>query len=173
MCLVAQSCSTLCDPLDCGPSGSSVHGDSPGKNTGASRHALLQGILTALNTGSIPTIVTDFFFKFHYPGFHFGGLKKKKSLMNRILSQLEIEGFTLLVSRKWRLGRILFLELKGHLWPRNVWFHERCSSILSYLIYPRNGEMLKSVTSSDLFPPSALLLLLSRFSHVRLCVTPW
>ena len=78
MCLVAQSCSTLCDPLDCGPSGSSVHGDSPGKNTGASRHALLQGILTALNTGSIPTIVTDFFFKFHYPGFHFGGLKKKK-----------------------------------------------------------------------------------------------
>ena len=118
--------------------------------------ALLQGILTALNTGSIPTIVTDFFFKLHYPGFHFGGLKKKKSLMNRILSQLETEGFTLLVSRKWRLGRILFLELKGHLWPRNVWFHERRSSVLSLLIYPRNGEMLKSVTSSDLFPPGAL-----------------
>ena len=33
--------------------------------------------------------------------------------------------------------------------------------------------MLKSVTSSDLFPPSALLLLLlSRFSRVRLCATP-
>ena len=112
--LFAQSCLTLCDPLDYGPPGSSVHGDPPGKNTGAGRHALLQGILTALNTGNIPTIVTDFFFKLHYPGFHFGGLKKK-SLMNRILSQLEIEGFTLLDSRKWRLGRILFLELKGHL----------------------------------------------------------
>ena len=32
--LVAQSCLTLCDPMDCSPSGSSVHGDSAGKNTG-------------------------------------------------------------------------------------------------------------------------------------------
>ena len=27
--LVAQSCPTLCDPMDCGPPGSSVYGDSP------------------------------------------------------------------------------------------------------------------------------------------------
>ena len=39
-----QSCLTLCDPLDCTPPGSSVHGDSPGKNTGVGCHALLQGI---------------------------------------------------------------------------------------------------------------------------------
>ena len=44
MCLVAQSCSTLCDPIDCSPTGSSVHGDSPGKNTEVGCHALLQGI---------------------------------------------------------------------------------------------------------------------------------
>ena len=44
LCLVAQSCLTLCDPMDCSPSGSSVHGDSPGKNTGVGCHALLQGI---------------------------------------------------------------------------------------------------------------------------------
>ena len=25
---------SLCDPMDCSPPGSSVHGDSPGKNTG-------------------------------------------------------------------------------------------------------------------------------------------
>ena len=25
--LAAQSCPTLCDPMDCGPPGSSVHGD--------------------------------------------------------------------------------------------------------------------------------------------------
>ena len=43
-CLVAQSCLTLCDPLDCSPPGSSVHGDSPGKNTGVGCHFLLQGI---------------------------------------------------------------------------------------------------------------------------------
>ena len=44
LCLVAQSCLTLCNPRDCSPPGSSVHGDSPGKNTGAGCHALLQEI---------------------------------------------------------------------------------------------------------------------------------
>ena len=44
LCLVTQSCPTLCDPMDCTPPGSSIHGDSPGKNTGVDCHALLQGI---------------------------------------------------------------------------------------------------------------------------------
>ena len=44
MCLVAQSCLTLCDPSDCSLPASSVHGDSPGKNAGVGNHALLQGI---------------------------------------------------------------------------------------------------------------------------------
>ena len=39
-----QSCPTLCNPMDCSPSGSSVYEDSPGKNTGMGCHALLQGI---------------------------------------------------------------------------------------------------------------------------------
>ena len=47
MCLVAQSCLTLCDLMDCSPPGSSVHGDSPGKSTGVGCHALLQGIFPA------------------------------------------------------------------------------------------------------------------------------
>ena len=34
LCLVSQLCLTLCDPMDCSPPGSSVHGDSPGTNTG-------------------------------------------------------------------------------------------------------------------------------------------
>ena len=46
MCLITQSCPTLCDPMDCSLPGSSVHGHSPGKNTGAVCHALLQGIFT-------------------------------------------------------------------------------------------------------------------------------
>ena len=33
-----QSCPTLCDPMDCNPPGDSVHGDSPGKNTGVGCH---------------------------------------------------------------------------------------------------------------------------------------
>ena len=43
LCWVARSCPTLRDPMDCSPP-SSVHGDSPGKNSGVSGHALLQGI---------------------------------------------------------------------------------------------------------------------------------
>ena len=42
--LVVQLCLTLCNPTDYSPPGSSVHSDSPGKNTGMDCHALLQGI---------------------------------------------------------------------------------------------------------------------------------
>ena len=44
MCSVTQLCPTLGDPMVCSSSGSSVHGDSPGKNAGVGCHALLQGI---------------------------------------------------------------------------------------------------------------------------------
>ena len=44
VCLVAQSCPTLSDAVDCITPGSAVHGYSPGKGTGVCCHALLQGI---------------------------------------------------------------------------------------------------------------------------------
>ena len=44
LCLVTLSSLTLCDPMDCSLPGSSVRGDSPGKNTGVGCHALLQEI---------------------------------------------------------------------------------------------------------------------------------
>ena len=40
-----QSCPTLCKSMDYSLPGSSVHGDSPDKNTGVGSHALLQGSL--------------------------------------------------------------------------------------------------------------------------------
>ena len=40
--LVAQSCLTPCNPMDCSPPGSSVH-EIPGKNTRVGWHSLLQG----------------------------------------------------------------------------------------------------------------------------------
>ena len=51
--LVAQLCPTLCNSIDCSPPGSSVHGGSPGKNTGVGSHSLLQGIFPTqgLNPG--------------------------------------------------------------------------------------------------------------------------
>ena len=53
LCLSAQSCQILHDPMDCSLPGSSVHGDSPGKNTGVGSHSLLQGVFMTqrLNTG--------------------------------------------------------------------------------------------------------------------------
>ena len=34
VCLVAQWCPTLCNPVDCSQPGTSIHGNSPGKNNG-------------------------------------------------------------------------------------------------------------------------------------------
>ena len=51
---IAQSCPTLCDPMDCSPPGSSVHGILPGKNTGVGCHFLLQGIFPT--QGSNPSL---------------------------------------------------------------------------------------------------------------------
>ena len=61
LCLVAQSCPTLCDPLACNLPGSSVHGDSPGKNTEVGCHALLQGIFPTQGLNPGPTIASRFF----------------------------------------------------------------------------------------------------------------
>ena len=47
LCLVAQLCLTLCDLMDCSLPISSVHGNSPGKNTGVGCHALLNTDNTA------------------------------------------------------------------------------------------------------------------------------
>ena len=55
LCLVVQSCPTLCDTMDCSLPGSSVHRDSPGKNTGVGCHDLLKGIfLTQGSNTSVP-----------------------------------------------------------------------------------------------------------------------
>ena len=42
--LITQSCPILCNPMDCSLPGSSVHLDSPGKNTTTGCHSFLQGI---------------------------------------------------------------------------------------------------------------------------------
>ena len=53
LCLVAQLYPILCDSMDYSLPGSSVHGDSPGNNTGVGYHALPQGIFPTqgLNAG--------------------------------------------------------------------------------------------------------------------------
>ena len=59
LCLVDQSCPTVCDPMDCSSPGFSVHGHSPGKNTGVGCHALLQGLPTPGIEPRSPTLQAD------------------------------------------------------------------------------------------------------------------
>ena len=53
VCLVTQSCPTLCHPMACSLPGSSVHVESLGRNNGVGSHTLLQGIFPSqgLNPG--------------------------------------------------------------------------------------------------------------------------
>ena len=50
LCLITQSCPTLCDPMN-----SFVHGAFPGQNTGVGCHAFLQGIFPT--QGSNPSLL--------------------------------------------------------------------------------------------------------------------
>ena len=56
LCLIAQSCPTLCDPINYSPPGSSVHWDSPGKNIGVGCHALLWGSFPPRNQTEVSCI---------------------------------------------------------------------------------------------------------------------
>ena len=59
--LVAQSCLTLYNPMDCSLPGSSVHGDSPGKNTREGCNFLLQGVLPTQGSAWVTCITGKFF----------------------------------------------------------------------------------------------------------------
>ena len=71
VCLVAQSCPTL-QPVDCSPPGFSVHGDSPGKNTGVYCHALFGSIFST--EGSKPGLLHCGWILYHLS--HQGSPKK-------------------------------------------------------------------------------------------------
>ena len=57
--LVAQSYPTLCDSMDCSLPGFSVHGDSPGKNTGVGSPSLLQVLFTTGTKPRSPALQAD------------------------------------------------------------------------------------------------------------------
>ena len=69
VCLVAQLCLILCDPMDCSPPGSSVHGDSPGKNT------LLQGIFPTQRSNPGPPHYRQILYRVS----HWGRVGKKNN----------------------------------------------------------------------------------------------
>ena len=60
LCWVTQSCTTLCNPMDCSPSGSSVYRNYPGRSTGVGCHALLQGSSQPGFKPRYPALQVDF-----------------------------------------------------------------------------------------------------------------
>ena len=60
LCLVAQSCPTLWNPMNCSLPGSFVHGDSPSKNTGVGCCALPGDLPTPGIKPRSPTLQADF-----------------------------------------------------------------------------------------------------------------
>ena len=59
LCLVAQSGPTPCNPMDYSPPTSSVHGDSPGKNTAMGCHSLLQRSFPIQGSNRFPALQVD------------------------------------------------------------------------------------------------------------------
>ena len=124
-----QSCLTLCGPLDCSPPGSSCPWDSPGKNTGAGCHALLQGIF--LTQGSNPRFLCFL----HWQA---GSLPLAPLVLRSVIWSLLllIKGFpedNLLQCRRRRfdpwVGKILWRRKKQ---PTPVFFFSPQTSLLSY-----------------------------------------
>ena len=133
--LVAQSYLTLCDPKDYSLPGSSVHGDSPGRNTRVHCHALLQGIFPT--QGSNPGIPH----------------------CRRIVYQLSHKGsphIKYLPIRLYHLPDLIVLFCLRILIPGKI--HQP--------LYDGCIQLCTVVAHMFL-----LLLLLSRFSGVRLCAT--
>ena len=89
LCLVTQSCPTHWDLIDCSPPGSSVRGDSPGKNTGVGCHALLRGIFPT--QGSNP------------------GLPQYRQILNHLSHQ----------GNPRILEWVAYPLYRGYFWPRN------------------------------------------------------
>ena len=58
---VAQSCLTLCNPIDCIPLGVLCPWNSPGKNTGVGCHSLLQENFLTRDQTQVSCIAGGFF----------------------------------------------------------------------------------------------------------------
>ena len=61
LCLGIQSCPTLCNPMDYSQPDTSVHGDSPGKNTGVVCHTFSRGPRQPRDQTQVSSIAGEFF----------------------------------------------------------------------------------------------------------------
>ena len=138
--LVAQSCPTLCDPIDCSPPGSSVHEDFPGKNIGVGCHSLIYGIFLTqgLNPGLLHCrqIFNIWATREALSGILNGTLTDASSL----LIQLKVIAFVKDIWRKsweaseWRTSDITLSAFFVHLWD---WFWSPSAANTTNKLIPR------------------------------------
>ena len=130
--------SDSCNPMDCSPSGSSVHGDSPGKNTGVGCHFLFQGIFP-----------TEKFF----PGFLDPGLKSKSSALRADSLPTELREKSI-YQRESAIGIYacpLPLKLPFHLLPHPTPLRCHRARDLSPLCHTVNSHWLSNFSHSNVF----------------------
>ena len=116
LCLVSQLCLTLYDHMDCSPPGSSVHGDSPGKNKGVACHTPIQGIFPTQELN--PGLPHCRWILYHLsPGSvrllpNLSDLKSSCSLVSPIRCLSQVGKGTLLIGGTQKLKRMIILPLK-------------------------------------------------------------
>ena len=131
LCWVTQPCLTLCKPVDCSPPGSSVYGDSPGKNTGVGCHALLQGIFpTQVSNPGLPHC-RQILYQLSYREAHV-----VKQMQPNVTVEVRLQECGIIVhsfkrtSWRWRTERpkkrtchILPQECHTRMWCSELWHH--------------------------------------------------
>ena len=132
LCLVVQLCPTLWDPTDCSPPGSSVCGDSPGKNIGVCCHALVHEIFPTqgLNPGLSHCRQILYHLKQNAKPMQifswwkcqvsdqrcYKPWKKKRLLWPRVVREGPLE------EQRWKVSTDMgyIIKEKGHSWWRNM-----------------------------------------------------
>ena len=146
-------CPTPCNLVNYSPPGSSVHGDSPGKNTGVSCHALLQGIFPT--QGSNPGLPhCKQIFTAEPPG------KPRKTIaltIGTFVSQVR----SLLFNTLSRFVIAFLSRSKCHLIS---WLQSLSTVILEprKIKYSRNREAEADAEASVIWPPDAKSQLIGR-----------
>ena len=166
-------CLTLCNPMDCSPGGSFVHGIYPGKNIGVVVIASSRGSSPPRDRTGLFCLLSRQLFPYHWATWE--GQWRKVAAAQRRSPQILMEWELAKTSDTQKRGR--YKRISRGSAQRNHWLEEHgqiylqrkvvitASYLLSHFFYFIRKYIFNNVLT-------LLLLLLSRFSRVWLCATP-
>ena len=143
MCLIVQSGQTLCDPMGGSPSGSSVRGDSSGKNTGVVAIPISRGSSQPRDETQVYLLCRQILYHLSYQG----SPRKKRGGLTDYCRFSSLSGmgsellFKVVICVKWLvslkiLKSITFLKIH----PGSMLISFKISQILNPLTFPRMGK---------------------------------